>query len=121
VTCGRIVELRGVTVNRWVSEEVHYPTLEQRLLHLVKENVGIVVLPGGVGTLSEFALAWRFLQAGEMPPRPLVVLGELWPEVLATVGRPEYVPGRDLSLVHFAASPAEAVAYLQQHARPADS
>jgi uncharacterized protein (TIGR00730 family) len=116
VTCGTIVQLRQISANPWVTEEVHYTTLEERLLHLVKNNVGMIVLPGGIGTLSEFALAWSFLQTAEMPSRPLVVVGDMWANMLRGFGQPEYVPPRDMELVHVATTAGEAVDYIRQHA-----
>ncbi|MGH2535815.1 MAG: LOG family protein [Candidatus Promineifilaceae bacterium] len=120
VACERI-ELfrRGSGLNQWVGREVRYPSLEERVLHLVKDNQGMIALPGGVGTLSELALAWSFLQVNEMPARPLVLLGAFWRDFLAAFVRPDYIHESHLELVTLTDSPAEAVAYIHEHAAPA--
>lgn len=113
VTSSQIELYRGAKRNAWVRAEVKYKTLRERVLHLVENNQGMIVLPGGVGTLSEFALAWSLLQVREIPPRPLVLLGEMWRESLATFVRPEYVSQDNLKLIGLASSPADAVARLE--------
>jgi uncharacterized protein (TIGR00730 family) len=115
VSSAQVESTRPVTLNRWVEEHVHYETLEERLGHLVKNNDGMVVLPGGIGTLSEFALAWSFIQVGEMSRRPLVLLGELWSETLSVFVREEYVERRHLELVHVAPSVQDAVEYIRNY------
>ena len=65
VTCRRIELFRSAKLNSWVTQEIRYETLQERALHLVKNNQGVIVLPGGIGTLSEFALAWSLLQVDD--------------------------------------------------------
>ncbi|MEZ4518313.1 MAG: LOG family protein [Chloroflexota bacterium] len=113
VTSDQIEQYRPIAPNQWVTEEIRYPTLRERLVHLVDHNDGMVALPGGVGTLSEVALAWSWLQVGEISPRPLVLLGSIWRKVIQTYAAEGYIPMRDMDLIHFAASAETAVAYLQ--------
>jgi predicted Rossmann-fold nucleotide-binding protein len=40
-------------------------------------------MPGGIGTLSELALAWSLAQVGEIPPKPIIPVGGLWQRTLA--------------------------------------
>jgi uncharacterized protein (TIGR00725 family) len=109
VGCQRIERYRGAILNPYVAEAVQYETLTDRLLHLVGQNQGIVVMPGGIGTLSELALSWSLLQVGEIEPRPLVLLGELWQQTLEAFFESEWLEGRDRSLLSFAQAPAEVV------------
>src|SRR5688572_19997126 len=90
VTSGQIERFRPLRCNEWVKEEIKYESLRERLLHLVTNNDGMIVLPGGVGTLSEMALAWSFMQVGEMAARPLVLVGDMWRETIEAFFRPEY-------------------------------
>lgn len=117
VTSAQIERFRPLGCNEWVKEEIKYESLRERLLHLVTNNDGMIVLPGGVGTLSEMALAWSFIQVGEMPPRPLVLLGDLWRETIEAFLRPEYVRDSHLDLLHLANTPEEAVAHLVQNVK----
>jgi uncharacterized protein (TIGR00730 family) len=109
VTCRQIERTRGAVPNRWVKQEIKYETLNERVHHLVRNNQGMIVLPGGIGTLSEFALAWSFIQVGELTPRPLILLGEMWANWFESFVRPEYVLDQHLRLVLLADS-AEAAA-----------
>lgn len=112
VTCDEIELWRPVRPNRWIAQEIRYPTLWERLIHLVTQNDGIIALPGGVGTLAEFALAWNQLQVKAIPLRPIIVLGEHWRRVLDLLVTPAYVPRADRALIRFADTPQEAVAVL---------
>lgn len=109
----RIEQFRPGGLNEWVIEEVQYETLQDRVLHLVRYNDGMIVLPGGIGTLSEMALAWSFLQVGEIDTRPLVLLGDLWQETMETFIRSEFVEVPHAALLHYADSPQDAVAFIQ--------
>ena len=112
VTSAQIEQFRPLGPNRWVAEEIKYETLRDRLLHLVTQSQGILVLPGGIGTLSEMTLAWSFLQVGEVPPQPLVLLGPLWQQTVQSFYTPEYVREKDMGLLAFADDPETAVAYI---------
>ena len=112
VTSTRIESFRARGANEWVLEEIRFETLRDRLLHLVTNNVGMITLPGGIGTLSEMALAWSFLQVSEIETRPLVLLGDIWRETIQTFYRPEYIVPRYMEMIRFAATPAEAVAHV---------
>jgi uncharacterized protein (TIGR00730 family) len=104
VTSAQIEQFRPIGANPWVRQEIKYPTLRERLLHLVTHNDGIVTLPGGIGTLSELSLAWSFLQVAEIAPRPLVVVGSLWQETLRPLLASPHVQPRYAALVQFAAT-----------------
>lgn len=112
VTCAQIEQFRPLGPNQWIKEEIKYQTLQDRLLHLVKHNDGVITMPGGIGTLSEMALAWSFMQVGEIGMRPHVLLGDLWQETIRAFVHPDYVHDSHLHLLHFAPTPEEAVAYL---------
>ena len=110
----RIEQFRPGGLNEWVVEEVQYETLQERVLHLVRNNDGMIVLPGGIGTLSELALAWSFLQVGEIDARPLVLLGEIWQETMDAFIRSEFVREPHADLLYYASDPEEAVAFIRQ-------
>lgn len=112
VGCAQIERFRPSEFNRWVAETVAYETLRERVCHLVLHNSGMIVLPGGIGTLSEMALAWSLLQVGEVEARPLVLLGDLWRETMRTFIRSEFVRPDHAALLHYADTSDEAVAHV---------
>jgi uncharacterized protein (TIGR00730 family) len=87
---------------RWVSG---YP---ERLAAVLEANA-LIALDGGVGTLSELAVAWAAAQTEEDMPA-LVVVGERWRRVLGVIRGELVVDSDDLALVHVVDTPAEAVA-----------
>lgn len=109
VTSSRMEVFRPTPANQWVAEEIRYATQNERLLHLVTRNDGMITLSGGVGTLSEMSLAWSLLQVGEIEPRPLILLGLPWQRVIASVGDIGLLRPQDQDLISFATTPAEAV------------
>jgi uncharacterized protein (TIGR00730 family) len=112
VTCDQIERFRPLGPNPWIDEEIRFSTLQDRLIHLVRNNDGMIALPGGIGTLSEMALAWSYLQVGEISPRPLSLLGEIWRETVNGFVDPLYVRDDHVRLLHFADSPQDAVEYI---------
>lgn len=114
VTSGHIERYRPMPANEWVAEEIRFESQRDRLVHLVMNNDAMIALPGGIGTLSEVALAWSLLQTGEMPARPLVLLGPTWRETIRVYAQAEYIRPRDMDLVYLATSAETAVAYVKQ-------
>ena len=115
VASARIERYRGTGVNQWVKETHMYESLVERLLHLVTNNVGMIALPGGIGTISEMALAWSLLQVGEVEPRPLALLGNIWRETVETFFNPAYIKEKDMGLLYLAETPEMAVAHVIQN------
>ncbi|GMQ78990.1 MAG: LOG family protein [Anaerolineae bacterium] len=114
VTSVQIESYRSASINPWVTKEIIYKSLQERIFHLVRENDAMIVLPGGIGTLTELAFAWNLMQVSELPYRPLVLMGEMWRETLAAFVQPEYVALENQEMIHFADTPKEAVEIVSQ-------
>ena len=82
VTCDEIEAWRPVKANRWITEEWHFTTLQERLFALIKHGDAFLALPGGVGTLGEITLTWNQLITGGLSPRPLILIGPGWQETI---------------------------------------
>lgn len=100
VTC-EVFERAGLRPNAWVGEVVSMATLRERLYYLASECDAAVALPGGIGTLSEVAFTWSLLQAGEIPPKPLVLVGPEWNRTLLAFleSQAAMIRTRDLELL----------------------
>lgn len=110
-------EARTNCVNQWVKEEIKFTTLRERLYHLVMFSHAVVVLRGGIGTLSELALVWSLVQVGEIAPKPLVLVGPAWRDWLtAFYGDGVYIRQEDLDLLQLVAGPGDVVPALQNGA-----
>ncbi|HTX14442.1 MAG TPA: LOG family protein [Candidatus Baltobacteraceae bacterium] len=116
-TLGVTAEFFRSHANQWIDEEIRVKTWQERLFELIARGHGYVACPGGTGTLVELAVAWEMLNKGAMARRPLVALGDFWRPVVDLVGEVEFGRARergagDAPLVHVAASPRDAAAYL---------
>jgi len=110
----RIFEKKGIEPNPWLTAKVPCSSLFDRLEHFASRACGFVVLPGGVGTLGEFAVTWNLLQIGAIRRRPLVLVGNCWARVMEAIYNELYVGPRELELVSMVNTAAEAVAVLKQ-------
>ncbi len=109
VTSAQIESFRPMPANRWVKEEVKCESLRERLMYLVDNSHGFIVMPGGIGTLSEMALAWSFVQVGELSTRPIVLVGGLWQRTLAAFIDKDYIQPEHQKLIVTAPTASEAV------------
>ncbi len=99
--------------NVYLDEEIKFPTLFQRLHHLVTIADVWVALPGGIGTLSEVALTWSLMQAGEMPRQPFVLVGEMWRKTIGEFSSDYYVRPQYRDLLRYADEVAQVVELLK--------
>lgn len=114
---GRVL---GVVMNQFKSEPNRYLTdkvatrhFYERLQNLIERSVGFVALRGGMGTVTEISLVWNKLQTGVIEPRPLVLLGECWHEVVKCWQANLYVSDDDVKILNFAADADQACALIE--------
>jgi len=85
-----------------------------RLDEFVRLSHGVVVAPGGIGTLLELMYVWQLLQVKMIEPRPVVLLGAtFWNGFLRWVAGTQAAQGflsvQDLDYLQVADSVAEVV------------
>jgi len=113
---GRVI---GLTMQHWTNVEPNQWNADlrwsknygTRLNHLLNCD-GVIALPGGVGTISEMAIAWAARQT-EGHTLPLVLLGDCWPPIIQAMRENLVISEGDLNLLRFAASPEEAIREIQ--------
>ena len=83
-------KVRGVTLRRFptppdntLSEELRCDDFFHRMKILIEECDAWLVLPGGLGTLSEFAMCWDLKAIQVLGSRPLIFYGEGWKPLIA--------------------------------------
>jgi hypothetical protein len=116
---------RGITMsifdpapaNQWVDDEEKVLNFFIRLEKLIYDADAYIVLRGGIGTLTEVGLTWSLLQTKQIPPKPLVFIGEAWARMFDAFRQDCIITPQDYELVTLVRSPAEAVAHLKQHLR----
>ena len=114
---GKVIGLpmRGwanLTPNKWNNELRWSTTYAERLAHLLAADA-VVVLDGGIGTLSEAATVWAALQTAP-DAAALVFLGTGWEPVLQAFTTHLVIDDRDLAHVTICTDPAQAVAHIAQ-------
>ena len=94
VTCLEIESWRPTQANPWVTREIKHATLNERLLHLVTRCDLAIAMPGGIGTLTEIAMAWNLIVIAVNPPRPILLVGAGWQATFKAfyAGLDEYTP-----------------------------
>jgi uncharacterized protein (TIGR00725 family) len=84
--------VRGITLecfptppNNTFSEEIRAHDFFARMQHLIEDCDAWLVLPGGLGTLSELAMSWDLRAINILKNRPLILYGDMWPRLVATL------------------------------------
>lgn len=75
---GVTLEVFPTPPNNTLSEEKRATNFFERMQVLIEQPSAYIVLPGGLGTLAEFAMTWDLLAIKILEPRPLLVYGECW-------------------------------------------
>lgn len=94
--------------NRFLTDKVATKHFYERLQNLIERSVGFVALRGGMGTVTEISLVWNKLQTGVIEPRPLILLGECWKNVVECWKANLVVTEKDVSILNFASTAEEA-------------
>lgn len=89
--------------NRYLTDKVASDHFYDRLQNLITRSVGFVALRGGMGTVTEISLVWNKLQTRVLDPRPLVLVGDAWGNVVEAWKNYLVVSDEDVSLLDFAA------------------
>jgi uncharacterized protein (TIGR00730 family) len=98
--------------NRYLTDKVASAHFYERLQNLITRSVGFIAIRGGMGTVTELSLVWNKLQTHVIEPRPLVLLGDCWPPVVAMWRQQLVVSEQDVTLLDFAETAEEAVAII---------
>ncbi len=105
VTCAQIESWRSVKPNAYITKEIKFNTLIERLLHLINDCDMAVAMPGGIGTLTEIALAWNLLVVDVNQTPPILLVGTGWEKALRAFydAQDAYVPVNDRAHLVFCA------------------
>ena len=69
-------------VNPFVGLAYEHRTFFSRLHHFMIASDAFIVVPGGIGTLLELALAWQLLQVRKLYNTPLILVGKMWADLV---------------------------------------
>lgn len=119
VTSEAIEAYRPTSPNQWVDEEWRFMGFKERLNALVDECDAAFALPGGIGTLLEIVLTWNQMLINSIQPKPLILIGESWQNVIHTFfdQLSDYVSERNREFISFAPDPQSAVDLLMEYTK----
>jgi len=85
--------IQGITLERFptppnntLSEELRAHNFFDRMGMMIEQADAWLVLPGGLGTLSELAMTWDLIAIRVLEPRPLLLYGDMWQPIISTLG-----------------------------------
>ncbi len=82
----------------------HFEQFSKRLDEFIRISNFVVVAPGGLGTLLEFAFVWQLLQVNHVQNIPVLIYGEMWDKLLGWARENIMEPGladmSDLDYIH---------------------
>jgi uncharacterized protein (TIGR00730 family) len=108
-------------VNAFVTQAFEHRTFFTRLHHFVLASDVFIVAPGGIGTVLETLMVWQLLQVGHLRDTPLILVGRMWPGLVAWARttmlsvEPPLANPEDLSIPQCVADPDQAIALVRQH------
>lgn len=82
--------------NPFVDKAYMHRTFFSRLHHFVRLSNAFVVVPGGIGTTLEALMIWQLCQVRHVHDLPLVLVGEMWRDLVEWAGR--HMVGEDRAL-----------------------
>jgi predicted Rossmann-fold nucleotide-binding protein len=94
--------------NRFLTDKVATNHFYERLQNLITRSVGFVAFRGGMGTVTEVSLVWNKLQTRVLEPRPLVLIGDCWRNVVDSWMSNLEVSKADAALLDFADNAVDA-------------
>jgi len=110
-------------VSAFVTEAFEHRTFFTRLHQFVLTSDAFIVAPGGIGTVLELTMIWQLLQVGHLRDTPLVLVGRMWPGLVAwakgamLASDPPLASAADLGIPRCVADADEAVAIIREHRR----
>ncbi len=114
VTSEAIETYRAISPNQWVDEEWRFKGFKERLIALVENCDAAFALPGGIGTLLEICLTWNQLVINSIQPKPMILIGDSWRNVMNTFydQLSDYISEKSRDYISFAPDPQMAYALL---------
>ena len=109
--------------NAFVTEAFEHRTFFTRLHQFVLASDAFLVAPGGIGTVLELMLIWQLLQVRHLQDTPFILVGEMWPGLVAWTKEamlstdPPLASAKDLDIPRCVADADAAVAIVREHHR----
>ncbi|NOS99575.1 MAG: hypothetical protein HOP29_03005 [Phycisphaerales bacterium] len=115
VTCPSVIRNGRTPLepNEFLDEVIPAPDLLSRIDTMMHMAGGFVILDGGTGTLTEFAIVWEHVSKGFLPPRPIVLTHDAWNDTVDAIIERKPTAAVQLFRAH---DVNQIVAHLREHA-----
>lgn len=99
--------------NEFVTDNIVTQNLTERVAKLIETGDAYVVLPGGTGTLLEFAEIWELVNKGFVnPAKPIILITDFWRPLVELMAIDDPGSGKYLQI---AGNAKEAVKILKEY------
>jgi uncharacterized protein (TIGR00730 family) len=108
-------------VNSFVGQAFEHRTFFTRLHQFVLTSDAYIVAPGGIGTVLETLMIWQLLQVHHLHDAPLILVGKMWPGLVAWARESMLAPDQplasppDMDIPHCVADANQAIALIKKH------
>lgn len=104
----------GSDDNNLADENIDASNYPERVNLLVEHSDAFVILNGGTGTLSEWAMVWLMAHIYYGKHKPFVLLGDFWHEILDVVTKHMFIGEEEWNVFEIVSTPEEVVPALQR-------
>jgi len=90
--------------NAFLSIETPAENIQERIVLFTKKAQAFVILPGTLGTLTEFVFVWNLSAVSKFsksPSIPIYAFRQPWEKMLQSIGEQLGLPREDLALITF--------------------
>jgi uncharacterized protein (TIGR00725 family) len=92
--------------NRYLDIKKDFHRFSKRLDTFTVLSNAVVVAPGGVGTLLEFAYVWQLVQVKHVCNTPIILLGDMWRDFIKWIEqnplKQKFLEEKDLLMIFLA-------------------
>jgi len=95
---------RGLHGNAFITVETPAESIQDRIVQFTRKAHAFVILPGTLGTLTEFVFVWNLSSVNKFSQTPVVPIFAFrnpWEKVLLSLGQQLDLPDGDLNLIKY--------------------
>lgn len=107
-----ITNFEGRDLNNKFDQEIKTKSYLERTLKLLEISQAYVIFKGGVGTISEFGMAWELASLYSGHSKPLILYGKFWEKIMLAMVSQMIMRPENLQVYRVVESPEEVIAAL---------
>lgn len=104
----------GAHENNLADRNIDAPNYPERVNLLMEHSDAFVILNGGTGTLSEWAMVWLMAHIYYGKHKPFVLVGDFWHELLEVICRHMYIGEEEQKVYEIVGTAEEVIPALQR-------